>query len=96
MNDDVPQEVKKRRLSVLNEKVAVKRMEILQGHLNSETEILLDGRVQKGEYLYWKGRTPQFRNVLLPGDKLKAGMILPVKLVRLFNFTYIGEVPARR
>ena len=95
LGDDVPGDVKRERLRVLNEKIARIRREILATHLGSAVEILLDGTVQKGEYQLWKGRTPRFRNVLVHGDHLKEGDFIEVELKELRNYTYIG-VPMRR
>jgi hypothetical protein len=52
--------------------------------------------VQKGEYGFLKGRTPQFRNVLVPGGHVQEGDIVHVLLKRLVNFTFEGEVAAER
>jgi tRNA-2-methylthio-N6-dimethylallyladenosine synthase len=92
--DDVPSVTKRERLHVLNAAVLRERARILKTQLGSETEILLDGAVQKGDYRFLKGRTPQFRNVLVPPDDLKEGDIVPVVLRRLVNFTFEGEVAA--
>ena len=94
--DDVSREAKRERLRVLNATIARIRGEILSLHLDSTAEILLDGIVQKGEYQLWKGRTPQFRNVLVDGNYLKEGDFAEVVLKRLRNFTYIGEPTGRR
>lgn len=94
--DDVPMDVKRERLRILNEKIRKIRRNILEGHIDSTAEILLDGVVQKGEYHLWKGRTPHFRNVLVYGNYLKDGDFVTVTLKELQNFTYIAETPARR
>ncbi|MBN1164862.1 MAG: radical SAM protein, partial [Candidatus Krumholzibacteriota bacterium] len=96
MEDSVPAEVKKERLNVLNGKIRAMRKDILQNQLGRRVEILLDGRTKKEEYLFWKGRTPHFRNVLLPGDYFRDGDIVPVVLKKLRNFTFVGEETARR
>ncbi|HSG29435.1 MAG TPA: hypothetical protein VLA34_13215, partial [Candidatus Krumholzibacterium sp.] len=59
--------------------------------LGTVDEILLDDKVKKGEYHFWKGRTPHFRNVLLAGDHFKKGDIVSVSLREIRNFTFIGE-----
>jgi len=91
--DDVPAEIKRERLQRLNLLVQETRGDILRTQLGATVEILLDGTVQKGEYRFWKGRTPQFRNVLVPCDSLKEGDIVPATLKRLVNFTFEGETP---
>lgn len=96
MKDDVDIAEKERRLGLLNKRIAEIRRDLLCDHLGSEDEILLDGRVQKGEYRLWKGRTPHFRNVIIAGDHLTEGEIVRVKLKRLKNFTFEGKELARR
>ncbi|MFA4948757.1 MAG: MiaB/RimO family radical SAM methylthiotransferase, partial [Candidatus Krumholzibacteriia bacterium] len=92
MSDDVSAGRKKERLLALNAVVQEQRARILLAQLGKRTEILLDGAAQKGEYRPMKGRTPEFRNVLVPPDSLNDGDIVPVVLKRLVNFTFEGEV----
>ena len=96
MPDDVSPDEKKNRLLVLNAIVQEERGGILSDQLGSRTEILLDGAAQKGEYPFLKGRTPEFRNVLVPPDGLSDGDIVPVVLKRLVNFTFEGEAATRK
>ena len=96
MPDDVSPDEKKNRLLALNAIVQEERGRILSDHLGSRTEILLDGAAQKGEYRFLKGRTPEFRNVLVPPDGLNDGDIVPVVLKRLVNFTFEGEAATRK
>jgi tRNA-2-methylthio-N6-dimethylallyladenosine synthase len=91
MADDVPDEIKRKRLALLNIRVQAGRRQVLEKQLGTETEILLDDIVKKGEYQFGKGRTPHFRNVLIPHKSLKVGDILRVRLLKLHNFTFIGE-----
>jgi tRNA-2-methylthio-N6-dimethylallyladenosine synthase len=95
MPDDVIAAKKKDRLLALNAIVQEERGRILHAQLGKRTEILLDGAAQKGEYRFSKGRTPEFRNVLIPPDSLIDGDVVPVVLKRLVNFTFEGEVAAR-
>ena len=94
MPDDVSAGKKKERLHALNEAVQEERAKILSAQLGCRTEILLDGVAQKGEYRFLKGRTPEFRNVLVPWNNMNEGDIVPVVLKRLANFTFEGEVAA--
>ncbi|MBN1885647.1 MAG: tRNA (N6-isopentenyl adenosine(37)-C2)-methylthiotransferase MiaB [Candidatus Krumholzibacteriota bacterium] len=96
MVDDVPDGEKRERLAELNESVRRIRGEILAGLVGTETEILLDASVEKGETRYLKGRTVHFRNVLVPAEGLRVGDFARVKPGRLRNFTLIGEVAAGR
>ncbi len=91
LDDDVNREEKKRRLSLLNRKVCAIRREILEECVGSTEEILVDGRVKKGDNYYSKGRTRQFRNVMLEGSNTGEGELVTVKLRSLHNFTLIGE-----
>ena len=93
MDDDVPLEVKKERLQRLNEKVQAIRKEILESSIGKEEEILLDDTVKKGEYQLLKGRTPQFRNVLIPDHgNAKVGDLVKVRLKELKGFTFFAEL----
>jgi len=94
--DDVSPVIKKKRLRALNAAVQEERAAILHALLGTEAEILLDGAVQKGQNRFLKGRTPQFRNVLVPGEGLEEGDIVSVVLKRLATFTFEGEVAAAR
>jgi tRNA-2-methylthio-N6-dimethylallyladenosine synthase len=96
MEDDIPTAVKKERLERLNDDVRRIRRNILEGQLGSQSEILLDGWVKKGEYLFWKGRTPHYRNVLIPGDQHENGDVVGVMLKEIRNFTFYGEELSRR
>ncbi len=95
MPDDVSAGEKKERLLALNALVQEERRIILSAQLGRRTEILLDGAAEKGEYRFLKGRTPEFRNVLVPPGNLNDGDLVPVVLKRLVNFTFEGEVAAR-
>ncbi|RJR26284.1 MAG: tRNA (N6-isopentenyl adenosine(37)-C2)-methylthiotransferase MiaB [Candidatus Latescibacterota bacterium] len=89
--DDVSSDEKKRRLAILNEAVQEERGRILRSQLGATAEILLDGAVEKGETRWLKGRTPQFRNVLVRADAGAPGGFVRVVLSRLVNFTFEGE-----
>lgn len=89
--DDVSADEKKRRLAILNEAVQEERGRILRSQLGATAEILLDGAVEKGETRWLKGRTPQFRNVLVRADAGAPGGFVRVVLSRLLNFTFEGE-----
>jgi tRNA-2-methylthio-N6-dimethylallyladenosine synthase len=89
--DDVSPAEKKRRLQILNETVQEARGRILHSQLGATAEILLDGVVEKGETRWMKGRTPQFRNVLVRGNAAAPGEFVRVVLSRLVNFTFEGE-----
>ncbi len=96
MEDNVPDEVKKERLETLNDSIRRNRQRILEERIGSMDEILLDAEVKKGEYRYWRGRTPHFRNVLVEGDRRNPGDIVRVTLKEMDNYTYIGEEIPRR
>ena len=89
--DDVPTEVKKERLARLNDTVGSIRRAILEEHLGTITEILLDDVVKKGEYHFGKGRTTHFRNVLIPLEGKRVGDFVSVSLREMRNFTYLAD-----
>ncbi|MBD3178565.1 MAG: tRNA (N6-isopentenyl adenosine(37)-C2)-methylthiotransferase MiaB [Candidatus Latescibacteria bacterium] len=89
--DEVPLEIKKQRLQRLNQLVMEIRLDILREQIGKRIKILLDGTAQRGENLYFKGRTPHFRNVLLDCGEVKEGDIVEVTLEKLEKFTFIGK-----
>lgn len=91
LEDDVSPDEKAVRLRVLNEAVQECRREVLSSQIGKREEILLDGSVLKGETRVWKGRTTQFRNVLVRSGRFDEGAIISVVLKRLVNFTFEGE-----
>ncbi len=91
LKDDVPVDVKRNRLERLNSMVKAMRRTILEKHLGTITEILLDDVVEKGEYHFVKGRTPHFRNVLIPIEGQRVGDFVTVRLRELRNFTYLAD-----
>jgi tRNA-2-methylthio-N6-dimethylallyladenosine synthase len=91
LEDDVPVEIKRERLARLNGLVKSIRRSILEKHLGTVTEILLDDVVEKGEYRFVKGRTPHFRNVLIPSEGKRVGDFVIVRLRELRNFTYLAD-----
>ena len=76
---------------VLSLNPQAKRRLLLEESLGAVTEILLDDIVEKGEYLFGKGRTPHFRNVLIPGEGKRVGDFVSVRLRDLRNFTYLAD-----
>jgi len=97
MEDDVPLEVKKKRLAVLNDSIKRIRREVFTSLLGKRYEILLDDELKKGEYHFLKGRTPHFRNVIIGKDGgPKIGEFVDVELKSLREFTFIGEIRDRR
>lgn len=91
MEDDVPPETKRERLARLNRSIGEIRRSILERQLGSDTEILLDDIVKKGEDRFSKGRSPHFRNVLLSDEGKKIGEFVTVRLRDLRNFTYLAD-----
>lgn len=91
LNDDVLVDTKKERLARLNKLVGSVRRLILEKHLGTVDEILLDDIVKKGEYHFGKGRTPHFRNVLIPSEGKRVGDFVSVRLRDLRNYTYLAD-----
>jgi tRNA-2-methylthio-N6-dimethylallyladenosine synthase len=89
--DDVKADTKKARLQRLNERIQSIRLDLLESQLCTDWEILLDDKVKKGEYRFGKGRTPHFRNVLVPETEREPGEFFKVRLEKLRNFTFIGR-----
>jgi len=96
MEDDVSDQLKKERLQILNDAIKRVRKSVLEKQVGTRDEILLDAEVKKGEYRFWRGRTPHFRNVTVAGDNFKPGDIINVTLNKIDNFTFAGEEIPRR
>ncbi|MDT0553273.1 tRNA (N6-isopentenyl adenosine(37)-C2)-methylthiotransferase MiaB [Urechidicola vernalis] len=90
MEDDVPLDVKKRRLTEvinLQQKHSAYRT---KAFLGKTMEVLIDGTSKKSE-LHWKGRTSQNTTVVFPKENYKLGEFVNVKLLECTTATLIGK-----
>ena len=88
--DDIPEEVKGRRL---NEIISLQQSisyEVNQTAIGKVFEVMAEG-VSKKSDLQWSGRTDTNKTVVFPGTRFKPGEIVAVKIVRASAATLFGE-----
>lgn len=90
MKDDIPDEVKKRRLQEvidLQQKLALQRT---QRFLGQTVEVLIEKSSKKSD-LHWSGRNSQNTTVVFPKENYKVGDFVLVKVTDCTTSTLIGE-----
>ncbi len=90
LEDDVPEEVKMRRLQEiidLQQEIALKRT---QRFLGQTVEVLIEKESKKSD-LHWSGRNSQNTTVVFPKGDYKAGDFVLVKINDCTSATLIGE-----
>jgi tRNA-2-methylthio-N6-dimethylallyladenosine synthase len=89
MEDDVPDEEKRRRFAIIDDMQA----EILAGinarQLGATTQVLVED-MQKGK---WRGRTPQNKLVFFEGEGDYKGKLVDVEIVWTGPWTMQGRLP---
>ena len=91
--DDTPQEVKLKRLQLLQAKNEAKATEISRAMLGTEQRVLVIGRARRGEGLL-SARTDNNRIVNFPGDERLIDQMVTVKITEVFPHTLGGELIA--
>ncbi len=90
LEDDVPQEVKKRRLTEI---IALQRKHSLyrtQQHLGKVEEVLIEGSSKKSD-AHWMGRNSQNTVVVFPKENYTIGDFVMVKITDCTSATLLGE-----
>ncbi len=90
MNDDIPQEIKQRRLAEI---IALQRkhcQERTEQHLGHVQEVLIEGVSKKSE-AYFMGRNSQNTVAVFPKENYKVGDFVMVRMDRCTSATLIGE-----
>ncbi len=90
MEDDVPEEVKKRRLQEvvdLQQKLSLERTERFVGQV---VEVLIEKSSKKSD-AHWSGRNSQNTTVVFPKENYKPGDFVNVKVTTCTSATLIGE-----
>lgn len=91
LEDDVPEEVKKRRLQEiidLQQTISLKRT---QRFLGETVEVLIEKESKKSDE-HWSGRNSQNTTVVFPKGNYKVGDFVMVKITDCTSATLIGEV----
>ncbi len=90
LEDDVPEEIKKRRLSEI---IALQRMhcrERTEQHLGKIQEILIEGEAKKSD-AHFMGRNSQNTVAVFPKENYKVGDFVMVRMNSCTSATLIGE-----
>ncbi|WP_396141993.1 tRNA (N6-isopentenyl adenosine(37)-C2)-methylthiotransferase MiaB [Flavobacterium sp.] len=90
MEDDVPEEVKKRRLNEiidLQQKIGLERT---QRFIGQEVEVLIEKESKRSD-AHWSGRNSQNTVVVFPKENYKVGEFVMVKITDCTAATLIGE-----
>jgi len=91
LEDDVPNEVKQRRLAEI---IALQREHCkfrTEEHLGNIEDVLIEGTSKKSE-AHWMGRNPQNTVVVFPKENYKIGDFVKVKIKDCTSATLIGEI----
>lgn len=89
--DNVPLEVKKQRLNILQQRIALQAARISQHMVGTEQAILVTSSAKKGGGLM-AGRTENNRVVNFPGDESLIGQIVTVKINEALRNSLRGEL----
>jgi tRNA-2-methylthio-N6-dimethylallyladenosine synthase len=89
MEDDVPEEEKKRRHEMLDELQAQVLAEINSKYLGEKVEVLVEGE-HRGK---WRGRTPQNKLVFFESEENWQGRLAEVEIVWTGPYTMQGRLP---
>jgi tRNA-2-methylthio-N6-dimethylallyladenosine synthase len=91
MDDDVPEETKKRRLAEIVELQQKHSGYRTRQNLNQVVEVLIEKESKKSN-LHWSGRTSQNLVTVFPKEHYKIGDLVMVKVTDCTSATLIGEV----
>ena len=89
-DDNVPEEVKQRRLSEIIDLQLKHSFENLSNYINKYSNVLIEKESKKSKE-YWCGRNPQNIMVVFPKDDFKIGDYAKVKILSNTSTTLIGK-----
>ena len=90
MEDDVPEEVKKRRLNEIIDLQQRIGLERTQRFIGKEVEVLIEKESKRSD-AHWSGRNSQNTVVVFPKENYKVGEFVMVKITDCTAATLIGE-----
>jgi tRNA-2-methylthio-N6-dimethylallyladenosine synthase len=90
MEDDVPEEVKKRRLNEIIDLQQRIGLERTQRFIGQEVEVLIEKESKRSD-AHWSGRNSQNTVVVFPKENYKVGDFVLVKITDCTAATLIGE-----
>ena len=92
MEDQIPEPVKKQRLSALNTLQAEKTVENNEKYIGHVGEVLVEGCDCRGEATMLYGKYPNFKMVYFPGDPILLNRYVTVKVTKTNNNSLLGEM----
>jgi tRNA-2-methylthio-N6-dimethylallyladenosine synthase len=90
MEDDVPEETKKRRLREIIDLQQKHGLYRTQQHVGKVEEVLIEGPSKKSD-AHWMGRNSQNTVVVFPKENFQIGDFVDVKINECTSATLIGE-----
>ncbi|GIZ14219.1 tRNA (N6-isopentenyl adenosine(37)-C2)-methylthiotransferase MiaB [Capnocytophaga catalasegens] len=90
IEDDIPEEVKKRRLAEIIDLQQQHSMERTQAQIGKIVEVLVEGNSKKSDQ-HWMGRNTQNTVVVFPKENYRKGDFVNVKITSCTSTTLIGE-----
>ncbi|MEM1259030.1 MAG: MiaB/RimO family radical SAM methylthiotransferase, partial [Bacteroidota bacterium] len=90
LDDDVPEETKKRRLREIIDLQQKHGLYRTKQHLGKIEEVLIEGTSKKSD-AHWKGRNSQNTMVVFPKENYKVGEFVNVKINDCTSATLLGE-----
>ncbi|MFD2099681.1 tRNA (N6-isopentenyl adenosine(37)-C2)-methylthiotransferase MiaB [Flagellimonas iocasae] len=93
MDDDIPDETKKRRLQEIIELQQKHSLYRTQQHVGKTEEVLIEGTSKKSD-THWMGRNSQNTVVVFPKEHYKVGDFVNVKINECTSATLLGEAIA--
>ena len=94
LEDDIPEEVKKRRLTEIIDMQRAHGLLRTQQHVGKTEEVLIEGTSRKSED-HWMGRNSQNTVVVFPKEDYKVGEFVWVKIEDCTSATLIGTAEGR-
>lgn len=92
MEDQIPEPVKKQRLSALNTLQAEKTVENNEKYIGHVGEVLVEGSDCRGEVTMLYGKYPNFKMVYFPGDPILLNRYVTVKVTKTNKNSLLGEM----
>ncbi len=89
MEDDIPEDVKKRRLTEIIQLQNEHSLYRTQQHVGKTVEVLIEGTSKKSDK-HWKGRNSQNTMVVFPKENYKVGEFVNIKIEDCTSATLIG------
>jgi len=94
LEDDIPEEVKKRRLTEIIDMQRAHGLLRTQQHVGKTEEVLIEGTSRKSDD-HWMGRNSQNTVVVFPKEDYKVGEFVWVKIEDCTSATLIGTAEGR-